>query len=480
MLRVVPVWLVVTVGAVCVSLAVNPGAKGRLTQYGLNYANRVAQEVLKTFLQNLTIPDISGNQGSLKYSLKNIHSKSVSDIVSNVAFTPAENGLTIELKQFGIDVYTDYDLTYKVLFIPISASGGLNAKISDSSISLTVGLGVDSQSRPDIVSRRCSANIGSFSLEFKDSNLMNLIKGLFQNNLKSKLMEEICPFLEKEINENINAKVKTMPLTAEFANTFVIDYRLVAPLTIASSYLESSHKGEVFWKNDLITECPFTPNPLPDGVDNSKMVYLWLSDYLLRSFVYVAHTHDYLQYTISKDTLPESIKHYLDTSCSSKCAGIFMPKIGEAFPQSQLEVTIKSTSVPDVSLSDQLYVSLLGQVNISARLPSGDLKFLISAKMALSMSGNVNIQNNSISGNIYDFEVKLADVISNIKTVTVNQVTDFLESGLNILVIPEIKAIAKSGIKVPVLTDLVLKSPDVTFVQGAIVLSSDVIYQNIQ
>uniref|UniRef100_A0A2C9LP12 Lipid-binding serum glycoprotein C-terminal domain-containing protein n=1 Tax=Biomphalaria glabrata TaxID=6526 RepID=A0A2C9LP12_BIOGL len=118
------------------------------------------------------------------------------------------------------------------------------------------------------------------------------------------------------------------------------------------------------------------------------MVYLWLSDYTLRSFVYVAHTHDYLQYTISKDTLPESIKHYLDTSCSSKCAGIFMPMIGEAFPQSQLEVTIKSTSVPDVSLSDQLYMSLLGQVNISARLPSGDLKFLISAKMVKKKSNN--------------------------------------------------------------------------------------------
>ena len=58
-------------------------------------------------------------------------------------------------------------------------------------------------------------------------------------------------------------------------------------------------QGEVFWEAD-VKEAPFSPEPIPAWTDNSRMVYIWVTDYTPNTFFYQAHTNGYLKYNVTK------------------------------------------------------------------------------------------------------------------------------------------------------------------------------------
>ncbi len=54
----------------------------------------------------------------------------------------------------------------------------------------------------------------------------------------------------------------------------------------------------MYWKGDS-KECPFTPAPLPTQSTTSKMLYLWISEYMGNSLAYTGYKHGFLQYNLT-------------------------------------------------------------------------------------------------------------------------------------------------------------------------------------
>lgn len=56
-------------------------------------------------------------------------------------------------------------------------------------------------------------------------------------------------------------------------------------------------QGEVYWITDK-KESPLTPEPIPPWGDNSRMLYLWVTEYTAKTLAQVAQDHGYLQYNL--------------------------------------------------------------------------------------------------------------------------------------------------------------------------------------
>lgn len=58
-------------------------------------------------------------------------------------------------------------------------------------------------------------------------------------------------------------------------------------------------QGEVYWNADPV-EAPFAAPPLLKYPDTSRMMYIWLSDFLFNSMSYNAFKYNRLQYNVTK------------------------------------------------------------------------------------------------------------------------------------------------------------------------------------
>ncbi|KAH9507643.1 hypothetical protein Btru_053318 [Bulinus truncatus] len=408
----------------------------------------LVQGVLSNLLQNLRIPDLSGETNNLEYTLKNIQNSDVINLDSNIELNPEETGVTITVKDLNIDLYTEYDATYRVLYIPIHLNGAVTARLSDFSLIVTLGLGVDPKSHPDIWTKDCQASIGKLRLDFKDSKWLNLIGGFFEDEVKQAVLDLICPRIEQVVNTSVEAKLSQLQLTTEMADKFIFDYSFLEPVVVTSQYLQCSNKGEFFWKTDTKTESPFSPAPMPDDVDNSKMVYLWISEYTAQTLAYVAHIHDFLQYKLTKNLLPKKWAGLLDTSCNGTfCAGSVFPQLAQKFPNSELQILIKSSKVPEVQITDQLSVTGSCNVDISAVVPGGSSTTFLAVQTTLSLVGNVIISNDTIYGDVNNFSLKVDNMTTTLEDIQQNWINEILNEGLNMFIIPQLKGCCCFGVK---------------------------------
>ncbi|KAH9507639.1 hypothetical protein Btru_053310 [Bulinus truncatus] len=408
-----------------------------------------------------------------------IQSSDVINLDSNIELNPEETGVTITVKDLNIDLYTEYDATYRVLFIPIHLNGAVTARLSDFSLIVTLGLGVDPKSHPEIWTKDCQASIGELRLDFKDSKWLNLIGGFFEDEVKQAVLDLICPRIEQVVNTSVEAKLSQLQLTTEMAGKFIFDYSFLEPIVVTSQYLQCSNKGEFFWKTDTKTERPFSPAPLPDDVDNSKMVYLWISEYTAQTLAYVAHIHDFLQYKLTKNLLPKKWAGLLDTSCNGTlCAGSVFPQLAQKFPNSELQILIKSSKVPEVQITDQLSVTGSCNVDISVVVPGGSSTTFLAVQTTLSLVGNVIISNDTIYGDVNNFSLKVDNMTTTLEDIQQNWINEILNEGLNMFIIPQLKAVSKQGFKLPVIMNVTLIDTGVKFVKDAVVLESNVMYRN--
>ncbi|KAH9507641.1 hypothetical protein Btru_053315 [Bulinus truncatus] len=229
-------------------------------------------------------------------------------------------------------------------------------------------------------------------------------------------------------------------LTSTFADVFVIDYVHTSPIVFADNYMEGDHLGEVYWKAGR-KPSPLTPSPLPEfQVDNTRMVYILLSDYPAETLAYVAHSEGYLQYTLTadKNLPPVGVQHFnghqqltladfLRTTCSDgRCVGSIIPELGTKYPQSYVKVDLKSNQTPSVEVtSDVISVVLYGNMDLSVHVRADDYLNFLSLQVEISAN-------------------------------------EFIQSSVDNIIIPQMKSIASIGLPLPSLGGVKLVNSSLT------------------
>lgn len=372
--------------------AVNSGVKMRLTSKGITYASSIAEAAIKAELQSLHIPDQSGQDGHLSWSLTNIQTQSVNSPSSQITLDPQQEGLTWVLSNFGISLKADWHAKYKKAWIKVSDHGSVSVGLHDVSLTLTAGFGQKDE-RPSIYSKSCSASIGDVSIDFHGGTavIWNLFKGILERKFRDLLQTRICEIVVKLVNEDANQALSKMKVYIQIDNCFLLDYGLVAAPVITSTYLEVLNKGEFYWAADK-QECPFSPDAIPPWSEDDSMLYVWLTEYAAKTFAYVAHNHGYLRYNLTNKNLPGDQAGYLNTTCSKMCIGKVIPQIAKEYPDSWVELQIKSTAVPTIQITtENITSSAWADIDLVAHTPDGSTHYLLTLNVSLSLTVQASI-----------------------------------------------------------------------------------------
>jgi len=262
---------------------------------------------LEKSLSSLTIPDISGSAGtpigSIDYSLSNIKLSGLQ--IPTSSLTSGSKGLVVTAS--GISLHVTANWHYREHSWPhISDSGSCDVSVSSVSLTVSVEVGVDPKGHPTLSSSGCSFDIGHLDIHFHGgaSWLYNLFSSTISDQLKSSLQGQLCSEATSEINTAGNKALESLPVEIQLDKTSEIDYALLAAPLFTSTYIETNHKGEFFSVQDPV-EAPYTPPPLPAVTNTSRMMYVWLTDYIANTAGFVYQEAGFLQYNITPSTVSE-------------------------------------------------------------------------------------------------------------------------------------------------------------------------------
>ncbi|CAL1548514.1 unnamed protein product [Lymnaea stagnalis] len=471
-----PILFLLAVGQV---IAISPGHQMRLTKKGLNYAGTVAKADLTEGLRLLQIPNQSGSSGLISWSVSNIQSRFVNVPTSIINITPGQDGLTWSLSSIRIDLMANWIAEYHKGWVNMPYSGSVDIDVQPISISVTIGIGEDQASRPSISTQGCSANIGSVIITFIGGTpiIWNLFKATLENNVRNILRTQICTVVINKINVNGEAALAKMKVSVEI-DPFLLDYSLLEPVNFTADYLQSFHRGEVYWNDDK-RESPFSPGLIPALSDVSNMLYLWLTEYTANTFAYTAQQHGFLRYNLTQKDLPPGT---LNTSCSlpTKCIGSFIPQLPNLYPNSSVEIRINSSQTPQFTVATSgLSLMMFADLTLYAHTPNGSTPYLLTFNMSLYLTGEVSVANDKVVGYITSYSIKIGVIKSAIGDVSGTALTYILNVALETFVIPKFNEMAQAGFELPLSGDIKLKDSKLTLLNNVLLISTDLQYKTL-
>ena len=456
-------------------LSVKPGVKVRVTKQGLDYANEIAHSEIVHELQTLSIPDQSGHDGHISYTLWNIKVTRVTPPSSAVTLVPTKHGLSWSLSNLGISIHADWRVKYKEGIVHISTHGSVDASVSGMNLVETATFGVDKTGRPSIASSGCSDSIGGVSVSFHGGTafIINLFRHTVEHKVRDILQSKVCEEVVELVNKNAEKALASMVVTVEVAKLFLIDYRLVASPNITSDYLEIWDKGEVFWQSD-VKETPFSPQPIPPWTDSSRHVYIWITEYSPETFMYQAHTHGFLKYNITKTDLPADYASYLNTTCKLKCIGTLIPQIGSKYPNSTVELDVKTLDVPKVIMTSKtLSTEVSTAVILRAQTPNNTLAYLATLTVNVSLTIQPSLQHENLTGVITDHSFKLSVVKSAVGTLFPSLLNTVIDGVLTIAVIPKLNQLGSKGVQLPMVAGVQFNNTILLLQEGNLLIGTD-------
>ena len=451
---------------------VNPGLRLRLSQKGLNHAGNVAIDKLAAEVRRARLPDQSGKKrvkvGKVSYSITGMAVTRFNRPVSRIVINPGK-GLTWSTAGTDATIHGNWRYKYKLGFVRIRDHGRFSVSVSGLDFSVSVTFGVDKGGRPTLTSTRCASRVGKVRVRFHGGRswLYNLFRRFIERPLKRQLQSKMCKLARDEIDKKGRTELRTLNVLAPLGKQMVLDYRLTKAPVFGSGYLESCHKGEVFWKADPGQRPPFLPAPLPMSIAMpSKMVYIWASDHVINSLSYAAFRHGLLQYNLTE---PISETNYL-TDIVSQLAGSVN---GSAFDS--VLINLKATDAPTVDVSPSgIDLNLTGDVEICGIQESGPRVYLLTARVSMMARVSVNLSENTLNANVSSFNVTIGGIYSVAGNITEGSVLQLVSAVANPFIGKELNKLGEQGMDLPQVRYAKYVNPVLYLRKDAIVIGTDV------
>ncbi|PIK61506.1 putative bactericidal permeability-increasing protein [Apostichopus japonicus] len=435
--RIIVCLLVTLVGIGAVTLSTQPGFEARITQNGLNFLRDVGVAILKQKITSLTIPDQSGKAsspiGHIKYELKGMRVTSF-DIPSSTITTKPGVGLTVSLNGVSLSVHGDWK--YKYHFVSDHGSFDLSVSAVDASVTIHLAL------QP--IQRRA-------------------------HSIQKSMNKEVCTAIVKEINEDLEQEVSTLKVNIPFNDVAEIDYSLVAPPVFNTS-INTAHKGEVYDINHH-SEAPGPIPAIPSDPEDSRMFYMWITDYLANSAGYVLHNTGFLTYNVTQDNLPTG-KISLNTS--EFPIANFLPEITKQYPGRLMQINLNTTSPPYINtLAHETNGTIEGDIAAYVVQPDNSLTYLFTLGVNLSLGVTVSINKTNLVWNATYGSADLSIVSSAMKDLPLKQLQGLFPLVCRAGLIPALNRKGESGIPLPSVDGYTFKSSSITYGEGFMKISTD-------
>ncbi|PIK39016.1 putative bactericidal permeability-increasing protein [Apostichopus japonicus] len=474
------------------SLAVKTGFQARITPTGLRFLSDVGVRKLKEEISKATIPDQSGSAdvviGTIRYSLTNIHVTRF-DIPSASISTVTDVGLKVSASGLSISLHGDW--RYKLdSFIPVSDSGSFDVWISDVTLYVTIEIGVDATGRPTVYS---SSNDCAFYAGRVDITLHGGASWLY-NLFDSEIADKIQDTLNHQTSfwftfSFVIFGIYFPTVVASITDKAEIDYSLVTS-PIFDVTLTTSHKGEIYQKGNH-TEAPYEIPTIPSDPDQSKMVFMWMTDYVANSAGYVLQNTGFFQYNVTQDKVPPSSKISLNTS--EFAVEFLIPQLAKLYPDMMMQLNLNTTQPPLVSITpDKVGATVTGDVAAYVMQPNNTLAYLFTLEAsvhALDFENNglfwknaefdnqhINTDVGRENGNrvgVEGLEVGPYLVLIDIK---IDKLRLKFQLACKMFIIPKINDMGAAGVPVPSFDKYSLQNPELTQGKGFVKIGTDMVY----
>ncbi|XP_020623249.1 bactericidal permeability-increasing protein-like [Orbicella faveolata] len=162
--------------------------------------------------------------------------------------------------------------------------------------------------------------------------LYNLFDSYIDKKIKETLQDKLCQETSDLINNNAEKALSTFPVKKEIDKYALINYSLVSNPNFTESYTDIFIKGE-FQSATAPKEAPFSPAPLPPDSESAKMVYVWVTDYLLNTAGLVYQDAGILNETVTPSMLPPNFSYPLNTNTFK----LIIPKVSKHVSQLKIQ-----------------------------------------------------------------------------------------------------------------------------------------------
>lgn len=453
--------------------AVNPGMRIRVTQDGINYANKHAVDSFVTGIRNTRLEDAKGTFHGLQYEFTNL-------IVEDFKIPKSSITLASEsdLNWFAGDINLDVEGLFRYKFLAISDSGGIRAKASDASFKIGMDIGIDADGKPMIKTKSCKCIIGSLSIKIKMKSkrswIYNTLISFARRAIASMLEKRFCERALIVIDHDAEKELCAMKMKVELGEYLTLDYRLIKPPFVTAQYIEADLLGEVYWTANR-TAAPFLPAAMATITDNKKMVYVTLSDYLFNTMMYQAHVHGLLVFNLASNNV-RGIGDLLNTTCEDTCIGKIIPQIGQQFPYSKVEILMTSTVAPNITINEKyLYTRGASNVTFVARSSNNTQYFLFSIHANIEAYLKLKMTSVSLNGKVDAMRILTNVTKSNIGTIDKDEFQGLVDDVVKKVITPLINNLLEFyEIPIPVTDNLEFKGSSVKLLQNTILVESDV------
>ncbi|XP_062499208.1 uncharacterized protein LOC134176553 [Corticium candelabrum] len=462
-----------------ISCAVNPGFRTELTEAGLDYVRKIGLPILVKELQDLSIPDQTGHTGSpigtIDYDLTSIKGSGLSIPTSSLTIDPK---VGLRVTGSGASMHIMAHWHYRMSSWPhISDSGSCDVSVSSVSLAMVVSVGADLTGHPSVSADQCSFDIGHMSIDFHGgaSWLYNLFSGTIASDLKGSIAGQVCPQAIKAIETDGNKALESLPTTVKLTDNSEIDFQLLQAPIFGTSFLQTLHKGE-FFAYPHPREAPFQPSPFPDAANSSRMMSIWLSDYIANSAGYVYTALGDLQYHVTE--IPSQIPLQLNTSFFK----LFIPNLYEKYPNMAMQLFLNVNKPPRLSVSPK-EITASAPCNVTAFVVSEN-KTLVNAftlnvtmYTAVEVSLHANGSKEIIGGKASYLNSDIELLESNVGSFNVLLLNSTVNFGCSLAVVPFLnEKYLEPGFPIPSVDGVSFVNPDVVLGQDYVFVATDFVY----
>ena len=454
-----------------------PGARIIITQNGLNYGVKQALPYLKNSLNEISIPSISGEKLSCHYELNNFKIGNIE--LPELSVSTGTSGLTINAQ--GVSLKGGVDYSYKCV-LGIHGSGNVDLGVSDSSLSLSILVDKDDTGHPILMPNKCSLELSQISIDFHGSlsGLANDFRGTIEDKLKSYANDNACSKISDLINTEGNSFLQDFNTVMPIDNLLLVDYSLVNNPVFTSADLEVDIKGEFFSTNPEADKPPFTPSPIPQVSEATKMAYLVASPYLANTAAFAIQEEGYLKYNITPDTLPVDGRSLFTTVLFED----IIPDFYKKYPHMNITVNIYATKPPILKASTE-GATLEGSGMIEVGVYDANCDNAIVHAFSLEVEGSTKVEiglvqvdsKTNVTGKVDTLDWKISVKDTEVGAINTSSITEFVDSLSNLVIIPLANRYASVGWPIPTILGVELENSEVTLGNGYILIGTDIIYE---
>ncbi|XP_053544894.1 phospholipid transfer protein isoform X2 [Bombina bombina] len=447
------------------STSVNPGCRIRITSKGLQFVKQEGLKFVEEELENITIPDLSGNEGKFTYAINNVRVTHLHLALSELSFQPHKQ-LVLDINNASIRLTFQRKLLYW-LFYDV---GMINASAEGVHIKTELDLTRDASGRLKISNMTCDASINRMHAGFSGTlrRVYEFLATFITTGMRFLLNQQICPALRHAGMVLLNSLLDTVPVRNAVDDYIGIDYSLLNDPDVSQDSMDMDFKGMFFPLDSPNVSIPNISPPLHIK-QQERMVYIALSEYFFDSAMYAYYKSDVLSIEITGDKMPKDLEVLLRTSYFGSLM-LLDPSVAEAPMKMELKVstpprfTIKPSGT-SVSVNSILDIYLTPENQPPVQLTSMTMEARLNAKVTLkkrSLQVHLDLRRFRIYSNKSALEsLALIPLQSPLKTL------------LQLTVMPILNERTKRGVSIPLPEGLDFTRETASHQMGFILIGGD-------